>query len=216
MRRSSFNRRREYQSLAERDDRGDTTEEADLGIIEGGTWEHRKRAREMLSTVDATADLTDLHHGKHHIAQFLPQHELDTFLKSAEARPRGALVMMKQKLTRSLFPGQATTRGETPAPPPREPALDASNKGFQMLQSAGWCEGTGLGAGGQGVVAPVSVVPANENGQGVGTTETHAVTQDDDEFDQYRKRMMLAYRFRPNPLNSACPTYALSAAAYPQ
>lgn len=24
--------------------------------------------------------------------------------------------------------------------------------------------------------------------------------QDDDEFDQYRKRMMLAYRFRPNPL----------------
>ena len=88
----------------------------------------------------------------------------------------------------------------------REPALDASNKGFQMLQSAGWCEGTGLGAGGQGVVAPVSVVPANENGQGVGTTETHAVTQDDDEFDQYRKRMMLAYRFRPNPLNSACRT----------
>ena len=23
---------------------------------------------------------------------------------------------------------------------------------------------------------------------------------DDDEFDTYRKRMMLAYRFRPNPL----------------
>ena len=46
----------------------------------------------MLSTVDATADLTDLHRGKHHIAQFLPRHELDTFLKSAEARPRGALV----------------------------------------------------------------------------------------------------------------------------
>ena len=23
---------------------------------------------------------------------------------------------------------------------------------------------------------------------------------EDDEFDQYRKRMMLAYRFRPNPM----------------
>lgn len=26
------------------------------------------------------------------------------------------------------------------------------------------------------------------------------LTKDDDEFDAYRKRMMLAYRFRPNPL----------------
>ena len=29
---------------------------------------------------------------------------------------------------------------------------------------------------------------------------TGDVDEDDDEFDQYRKRMMLAYRFRPNPL----------------
>lgn len=26
--------------------------------------------------------------------------------------------------------------------------------------------------------------------------------KDDDEFDAYRKRMMLAYKFRPNPLVS--------------
>ena len=31
----------------------------------------------------------------------------------------------------------------------------------------------------------------------------HDLEQDDDEFDAYRKRMMLAYRFRPNPLVSA-------------
>ena len=30
----------------------------------------------------------------------------------------------------------------------------------------------------------------------------HDLEQDDDEFDAYRKRMMLAYRFRPNPLVS--------------
>ena len=29
---------------------------------------------------------------------------------------------------------------------------------------------------------------------------TGQAEEDDDEFDQYRKRMMLAYRFRPNPL----------------
>ena len=123
---------------------------------------------------------------------------------------------MRNVLSHTPLLGQAAARGETPAPPSREPALDASNKGFQMLQSAGWCEGTGLGAGSQGVVAPVSVAPASGNGQGVGTTETHAVTQDDDEFDQYRKRMMLAYRFRPNPLNSACRTCVVLCLIYPQ
>ena len=30
----------------------------------------------------------------------------------------------------------------------------------------------------------------------------HDLEKDDDEFDAYRKRMMLAYRFRPNPLVS--------------
>lgn len=36
----------------------------------------------------------------------------------------------------------------------------------------------------------------------VGVSATHEVEEDDDMFDQYRKRMMLAYRFRPNPLNN--------------
>ena len=29
-----------------------------------------------------------------------------------------------------------------------------------------------------------------------------SLTDNDDEYDAYRKRMMLAYRFRPNPLVS--------------
>jgi hypothetical protein len=36
----------------------------------------------------------------------------------------------------------------------------------------------------------------------LGVTATHEVESTDDQFDQYRKRMMLAYRFRPNPLNN--------------
>jgi splicing factor 4 len=36
----------------------------------------------------------------------------------------------------------------------------------------------------------------------VGLTATHEVQAGDDAFDQYRKRMQLAYRSRPNPLNN--------------
>jgi hypothetical protein len=37
-------------------------------------------------------------------------------------------------------------------------------------------------------------------GRGLGIERPSALDADDDEFDAYRKRMMLAYRFRPNPL----------------
>ena len=39
-------------------------------------------------------------------------------------------------------------------------------------------------------------------GSGIGVKATHEVSADYNEFDQYRKRMMLAYRFRPNPMNN--------------
>jgi hypothetical protein len=32
--------------------------------------------------------------------------------------------------------------------------------------------------------------------------QTHLVKADDDDYEEYRKRMMLAYRFRPNPMVS--------------
>lgn len=41
------------------------------------------------------------------------------------------------------------------------------------------------------------------DGAGVGMEKPHSLTADDDEFEAYRKRMMLAYRFRPNPLVSS-------------
>lgn len=37
-------------------------------------------------------------------------------------------------------------------------------------------------------------------GRGVGIDRPATLDKDDDEYDAYRKRMMLAYRFRPNPL----------------
>ena len=38
--------------------------------------------------------------------------------------------------------------------------------------------------------------------KGLGTNIPHDLKEGDDEFDAYRKRMMMAYRFRPNPLVS--------------
>ena len=37
---------------------------------------------------------------------------------------------------------------------------------------------------------------------GLGVVKPADVKKSDDDFDLYRKRMMLAYRFRPNPLVS--------------
>ena len=37
---------------------------------------------------------------------------------------------------------------------------------------------------------------------GLGNERPDEIREDDDEFDAYRKRMMMAYRFRPNPLVS--------------
>merc|ERR1712216_518666 len=85
--------------------------------------------------------------------------------------------------------------------------LDSSNIGFQMLQKAGWKQGEGLGASAEGIVAPVDMNQMAGEGTGVGVKDTHAVEQIDDVFDQYRKRMMLAYRFRPNPLNNPRRSY---------
>ena len=37
-------------------------------------------------------------------------------------------------------------------------------------------------------------------GRGIGIERPDGLARDDDEYDAFRKRMMLAYRFRPNPL----------------
>lgn len=39
-----------------------------------------------------------------------------------------------------------------------------------------------------------------DQNQGLGLVQPGSLENTDDEYDAYRKRMMLAYRFRPNPL----------------
>jgi splicing factor 4 len=80
--------------------------------------------------------------------------------------------------------------------------LTESNLGHQMLKQQGWQEGQGLGAG--GVVNPVEAQSGGGAGPGtgVGAGSDASAGTEESEFDQYRKRMQLAYRFRPNPMNN--------------
>ena len=63
--------------------------------------------------------------------------------------------------------------------------------------------GQGLGSSGSGTQAPVDAGAGNSLKLGVGVAkETWEPEETDDAFALYRKRMMLGYKHRPNPLNN--------------
>lgn len=150
---------------------------------EGGTWEHKLRQKEMAETAEKAEALTKMGKGKHFLGDFLPPEELEKFLETL----------------------QALREGRTPDYSDyKQFKIQADNIGYQMLQKLGWTEGEGLGAENQGITAPVSRGTRNVEGVGLGIDRPAELTKEDaeDEFESYRKRMMLAYRFRPNPLNN--------------
>ncbi|XP_059061368.1 histone-lysine N-methyltransferase SETD1B-like [Achroia grisella] len=146
-----------------------------------GTWEHRLRAREMNATERWATELTKQAAGKHHIGDFLPPEELKKFMEKYSAFKSGK---------------------EPDLSDYKEFKLKEDNVGFKMLQKLGWSEGQGLGAEGTGIVEPVNKANQPVANLGLGASASDIVSPQDDEFDAYRKRMMLAYRFRPNPLNN--------------
>lgn len=148
---------------------------------ENGTWEHKQRAAELKATVDTMKEQNQAHEGKHHLGDFLPTEELEKFMTRATALKTG---------------------GPAPLAAPSETTLSSDNIGYKMLQNAGWQEGQGLGALGNGIVNPIDRGMMKMGTSGLGMARPNEPLPTDDEFDVYRKRMMLAYKYRPNPMNN--------------
>ncbi|KAJ8374555.1 hypothetical protein SKAU_G00051350 [Synaphobranchus kaupii] len=155
--------------------------DSDEEVDQEGTWEHRLRQMEMEKTREWAEQLTDMGKGKHFIGDFLPPEELEKFMETFKA----------------LKDGRDPDYSEY-----KEFKLTVENIGFQMLMKMGWKEGDGLGSDGQGIKNPVNKGTTAVDGAGFGVDRPAELTNNDDEYDAFRKRMMLAYRFRPNPLNN--------------
>ncbi|XP_047018635.1 SURP and G-patch domain-containing protein 1 isoform X2 [Ictalurus punctatus] len=156
----------------------DSDEEIDS---RNGTWEHRLRKMEMEKTREWAEQLTEMGKGKHFIGDFLPPDELEKFMETFKA----------------LKEGRDPDYSEY-----KEFKLTVENIGFKMLMKMGWKEGEGLGSESQGIKNPVNKGTTAVDGAGFGVDRPAELTKNDDEYDAFRKRMMLAYRFRPNPLNN--------------
>ncbi|XP_061456689.1 SURP and G-patch domain-containing protein 1 isoform X2 [Rhineura floridana] len=156
----------------------DSDEEVDSEL---GTWEHQLRRMEMDKTREWAEQLTQMGRGKHFIGDFLPPDELEKFMETFKA----------------LKEGREPDYSEY-----KEFKLTVENIGYQMLMKMGWKEGDGLGMEGQGIKAPVNKGVTAVDGAGFGIDRPAELNKEDDEYEAFRKRMMLAYRFRPNPLNN--------------
>ncbi|KAK2081368.1 SURP and G-patch domain-containing protein 1 [Saguinus oedipus] len=156
----------------------DNDEEVDSEL---GMWEHQLWLMEMDKTREWAEQLTKMGRGKHFIGDFLPPDELEKFMETFKA----------------LKEGREPDYSEY-----KEFKLTVENIGYQMLMKMGWKEGEGLGSEGQGIKNPVNKGTTTVDGASFGTDRPAELSKEDDKYEAFRKRMMLAYRFRPNPLNN--------------
>uniref|UniRef100_A0A0G4I0Z4 G-patch domain-containing protein n=1 Tax=Chromera velia CCMP2878 TaxID=1169474 RepID=A0A0G4I0Z4_9ALVE len=151
--------------------------------LEGISKTHMERAKEMLKTSGLAATITALNKEKgKSLQEYVPSDILQAFESKYEAIKKGDVDSRNREVV--------VTQGAQ---------ISESNKGFQLLKKAGWTEGRGLGAEGKGIQAPVRAAAETVIGE---SRQTHEPSARDDPFEQFRKRNMLAYRFRPNPLNN--------------
>ncbi|XP_048529797.1 SURP and G-patch domain-containing protein 1-like protein [Triticum urartu] len=116
----------------------------------------------------------------HHMGDFIPQEELEKFM----ARCNDAAA---QKATK-----EAAEKAK----------IQADNIGHKLLSKMGWREGEGLGSERSGRADPIMAGDVKQDHLGVGAIQPGEVSSEDDIYEQYKKRMMLGYRHRPNPLNN--------------
>ncbi|GFP98174.1 surp and g-patch domain-containing protein 1-like protein [Phtheirospermum japonicum] len=121
----------------------------------------------------------------HHMGDYIPTEELEKFL--ATCNDVSAQKAMKEYTAKAK--------------------IQADNVGHRLLSKMGWKEGEGLGSSKSGIANPIMAGDVKKDNLGVGAHAPGEVTADDDIYEQYKKRMMLGYRHRPNPLNNPRKSY---------
>lgn len=117
---------------------------------------------------------------KHHMEDFIPEDEKAKFLAKC---------------------GDASSKAKAKELEDAK-RIKADNVGHKLLAKMGWKEGEGLGTGTLGRADPLQAAGQTSTRLGLGAARTEEVKEDDDIYTQYRKRMMLGYKHRPNPLNN--------------
>ncbi|KAL5549779.1 hypothetical protein UlMin_005010 [Ulmus minor] len=121
----------------------------------------------------------------HHMGDYIPPEEMEKFL--ASCNDAAAQKAAKEAAERAR--------------------IQSDNVGHKLLSKMGWKEGEGLGSSRRGIADPIMAGNVKKDHLGVGAQNPGDVTPEDDIYEQYKKRMMLGYRHRPNPLNNPRKSY---------
>ncbi|KAM7508991.1 hypothetical protein LguiA_019444 [Lonicera macranthoides] len=121
----------------------------------------------------------------HHMGDYIPPEELEKFLATCND-------VAAQKAAK-----EAAEKAK----------IQADNVGHRLLSKMGWKEGEGLGSSRSGIADPIKAGNIKQDHLGVGAVQPGEVTPEDDIYEQYKKRMMLGYRYRPNPLGNPRKAY---------
>ncbi|KAJ6845204.1 SURP and G-patch domain-containing protein 1-like protein [Iris pallida] len=147
--------------------------------------ERRKPPKQSKDEMPPPASLQASSKKGHHMGDYIPQEELEKFLATCND-------VHAQKAAQ-----EAAEKAK----------IQADNIGHKLLSKMGWKEGEGLGSGKSGRADPVMAGNVKRDNLGVGAAQPGEVTPDDDIYEQYKKRMMLGYRYRPNPLGNPRKSY---------
>ncbi|CAN0877858.1 SURP and G-patch domain-containing protein 1-like protein [Linum grandiflorum] len=148
--------------------------------------EKRKQPRQSKDEMPPPASLQSKSSKRgHHMGDYIPPEELAKFMASCNDAAA-------QKAAQ-----EAAERAR----------IQADNVGHKLLSKMGWREGEGLGSSRSGIADPIMAGNIKKDNLGVGAQQPGEVAPEDDIYEQYKKRMMLGYRHRPNPLGNPRKAY---------
>lgn len=147
--------------------------------------EKRRQPKHSKDEMPPPASLQGSGKRGHHMGDYIPLEELDKFMASCND-------VAAQKAAKEAA---------------EKARIQADNVGHRLLSKMGWKEGQGLGSSSSGIADPIMAGNVKKDNLGVGASKPGEVTPDDDIYEQYKKRMMLGYKHRPNPLGNPRKAY---------